>query len=109
MESTGVYWRPVFTLLEESFEQVMIVNTQHIKAVPGRKSDIKDAQWIAELLQHGLLRPSFIPPRPQRELCKLTLGRKQLIEERTRVINRVHKMLEDTNFKLGSVVSNLMG
>jgi len=91
MESTGVYWRPVFNILEESCEQVIIVNAQHIKAVPGRKTDIKDAQWIADLFQHGLLRPSFIPPRRQRELRELTRGRKQLIEERSRVTNRVQK------------------
>jgi transposase len=109
MESTGVYWRPVFNALEESFEGVMIVNAQHIKAVPGRKTDVKDAQWIAELLQHGLLRASFIPPRPQRDLRDLTRGRKQLVEERTRIVNRVHKTLEDTNIKLASVVSDLMG
>jgi transposase len=109
MESTGVYWRPVFNALEESFEGVMIINAQHIKAVPGRKTDVKDAQWIAELLQHGLLRASFIPPRPQRDLRDLTRGRKQLVEERTRIVNRVHKTLEDTNIKLASVVSDLMG
>lgn len=109
MESTGVYWRPVFNVLEESFEQVMIVNAQHIKAVPGRKTDVKDAQWIAQLLQHGLLRPSFIPPRPQRELRELTRGRKQLTEERARVVNRLQKVLEDTNIKLASVVSDITG
>src|SRR5260221_831237 len=109
MESTGMYWRPVFNALEESFEGVMIVNAQHIKAVAGRKTDVKDAQWIAELLQHGLLRASFIPPRPQRDLRDLTRGRKQLVEERTRIVNRVHKTLEDTNIKLASVVSDLMG
>jgi transposase len=109
MESTGVYWRPVFNVLEESCEQVIIVNAQHIKAVPGRKTDIKDAQWIADLFQHGLLSASFIPPRPQRELRELTRGRKQLIEERSRVTNRVQKILEDTNIKLASVVSDITG
>jgi transposase len=109
MESTGVYWCPIFNVLEESCEQVIIVNAQHIKAVPGRKTDVKDAQWIAELFQHGLLRPSFIPPRPQRELRGLTRGRKQFIEERSRVINRVQKILEDTNVKLSSVVSDITG
>jgi transposase len=109
MESTGVYWRPIFNVLEESCEQVIIVNAQHIKAVPGRKTDVKDAQWIAELFQHGLLKPSFIPPRPQRELRELTRGRKQYIEERSRIINRVQKTLEDTNIKLSSVVSDITG
>jgi transposase len=109
MESTGVYWHPIYNVLEESFEHLMIVNAQHIKAVPGRKTDIKDAQWIAELLQHGLLSPSFIPPRPQRDLRELTRGRKQLIGERSRIVNRIQKVLEDTNIKLASVVSNITG
>lgn len=109
MESTGVYWRPVFNVLEESCEQVMVVNAHHIRAVPGRKSDIKDAQWIAELLQHGLLGPSFIPPRPQRELRERTRGRKQLVGERSRVVNRLQKILEDSNIKLASVLSDITG
>lgn len=109
MESTGVYWRPVFNVLEEHFAQVMVVNAAHLKAVPGKKTDVKDAQWIAELLSCGLLRPSFIPPRPQRELRELTRGRKQLIEQQSRLANRVQKVLEDTNIKLASVVSDILG
>lgn len=109
MESTGVYWRPVFNVLEEHFEQVMIVNAAHLKGVPGKKTDVKDAQWIAQLLSCGLLRPSFIPPRPQRELRELTRGRKQLIEQQSRLSNRVQKVLEDTNIKLASVVSDILG
>lgn len=109
MESTGIYWRPIYNVLEESFEQVMIVNAQHIKAVPGRKTDVKDAQWIAELLQHGLVRASFIPQRPQREVRELTRERKHLIEEKTRVVNRIQKTLEDANIKLASVVSDITG
>jgi transposase len=108
MESTGVFWRPVFNVLEGSFEQ-LVVNAQHIKAVPGRKTDVRDAEWIADLLQHGLLRASFIPPRWQREIRDLTRSRTSLSEERSRVINRVQKLLEDTNLKLASVASDLMG
>ena len=90
MESTGSYWKPVFNLLESRFE-VVLVNAHHIKQVPGRKTDVKDSEWIAQLLQHGLLRPSFIPPRPTRELRDLTRQRTQLINERTSVINRIQK------------------
>lgn len=93
MESTGVYWHPVFHALETYFP-VMIVNAQHLKNVPGRKTDIKDAQWIAQCLQLGLLRPSFIPGRPQRELRELTRGRKSLIEDQARTTNRIEKVLE---------------
>src|SRR6266567_3781220 len=89
MESTGVYWKPPFNLMEGHFEQVMIVNAEHLKRVPGHKTDTKDAQWIAELLQFGLLKPSFIPKRPQRELRHLTRLRTTLGQERTRLINRV--------------------
>jgi len=96
MESTGVYWRPVFNLLHDRCE-VLVVNAQHIKAVPGRKTDVKDAEWIAELLQYGLLRGSFIPPQPQRELRDLTRHRTTLVQERARVINRLQKVLEDAN------------
>src|SRR5450432_728192 len=88
MESTGVYWKPVFNILEGSFE-VLLVNAKHIKFVPGRKTDVKDAQWIAELLQHGLLKASFIPPQPQRDLRELVRYRTHLIDERAREINRV--------------------
>ena len=108
MEATGVYWKPVYNLLEDAFE-LLVVNAQHIKAVPGRKTDIKDAEWIADLLQHGLLRGSFIPPRPQRELRDLTRYRSSLVQERTRTVNRLQKTLEDTNLKLGDVVSDIMG
>jgi transposase len=108
MESTGSYWKPVFNLLE-GYVDVMVVNAQHLKTVPGRKTDIKDAEWIADLLQHGLLRPSFIPPAPQREVRDLTRSRTSLIEERSRVINRLQKTLEDTNIKLACVATDLMG
>jgi transposase len=107
-EATGVYWKPVFNLLEASFT-ILVVNAQHIKAVPGRKTDVKDAEWIADLLQHGLLKASFIPPAPQRELRDLTRYRVRLIEEKAREVNRVQKTLEDTNLKLGDVVSDIMG
>lgn len=107
-EATGVYWKPVFNLLEGCFE-VLVVNAQHIKAVPGRKTDVKDAEWIADLLQHGLLKASFIPSGPQRELRDLTRYRVRLTEEKAREINRVQKTLEDTNLKLGDVVSDIMG
>jgi len=108
MESTGVYWKPVFNILEGDFE-VLLVNAKHIKFVPGRKTDVKDAQWIAELLQHGLLKASFIPPVPQRELRALTRYRTQLVAERSREINRVHAVLEDANIKLSSVATDIMG
>jgi transposase len=108
MESTGSYWKPVFNLLESRFG-VVLVNAHHIKQVPGRKTDVRDSEWIAQLLQHGLLRPSFIPPRPTRELRDLTRQRTQLVRERTSVINRIQKVLEDANIKLGSVASNPLG
>ncbi len=107
-EATGVYWKPVFNLLEGSFE-MLVVNAQHIKAVPGRKTDVKDAEWIADLLQHGLLKASFIPSVPQRELRDLTRYRVRLTEEKAREVNRVQKTLEDTNLKLGDVGSSIMG
>ena len=108
MESTGVYWKPVYNILEEEFT-VMVVNAAHIKAVPGRKTDVKDAEWIAELLQHGLLRASFIPPRPQRELRELTRYRRSLVQERSRAANRVQKLLEGANIKLASVATDVLG
>src|SRR6266700_3929 len=108
MESTGSYWKPVYNLLEGSFE-LLVVNAQHMKAVPGRKTDVKDAEWIADLLQHGLLKASFIPSGPQRELRDLTRYRVRLTEEKAREVNRVQKTLEDTNIKLGDVVSDVMG
>lgn len=108
MESTGVYWKPVYNILEGQCA-VLVVNAQHIKAVPGRKTDLKDAEWIADLLQHGLLRASFIPDRPQRELRDLTRTRTTLGDERTAAINRMHKVLEDANIKLAGVATNVMG
>jgi transposase len=107
-EATGVYWKPVFNLLEGNFT-VLVVNAQQIKAVPGRKTDVKDAEWIADLLQHGLLKASFVPSGPQRELRDLTRYRVRLTEEKAREVNRVQKTLEDTNLKLGDVVSDIMG
>lgn len=108
MESTGVYWKPIFALLEGQCE-VILANAQHLKAVPGHKTDIKDAEWIADLLQHGLLRPSFIPPLAQRQLRELTRYRSTLVAERARLVNRLHKLLEDTNLKLTAVVTNVTG
>lgn len=108
LESTGVYWKPVYNILEAEFE-VLLVNAKHIKFVPGRKTDIKDAQWIAELLQHGLLQASFIPATEQRDLRDLVRYRTHLIQERSREINRVHKVLEDANLKLSSVASDILG
>jgi transposase len=108
MESTGVFWKPIFNILELRFK-VLLVNARHLKQVPGRKSDIRDCQWIAQLLQYGLLNGSFIPPRFQRELRDLTRHRTQLVEERTRTSNRIEKVLEDANIKLGSVASEVLG
>lgn len=108
MESTGDYWRPVFNILEGNVE-VMLVNARHIKAVPGRKTDIKDSQWIAELLQHGLLRPSFIPGVEQRDLRDLTRHRSNFVRERVNLVNRVQKVLETANIKLACVASDVMG
>lgn len=108
MESTGVYWKPIYNLLEAEFG-VVLVNAQHIKFVPGRKTDVNDAQWIAELLQHGLLKASYIPPVEQRDLRDLIRYRTSLIQERTREVNRVQKVLEDANIKLGSIASNVLG
>jgi transposase len=108
LESTGEYWKPVYNLLEGTFT-VWLLNAQHIKAVPGRKTDVKDAQWIADLLRHGLVRPSFIPPQPQRELRDLTRYRTTFVRERATLVNRVQKVLESTNLKLSSVVSDVMG
>ncbi len=108
LESTADYWKPVFNLLEGSFA-VVLVNAQHVKKVPGRKTDVSDAEWLAELELHGLLRASFIPPAPQRALRELTRYRATVIRERARVVNRVEKLLEGTNIKLSSVVSDVMG
>ena len=109
MESTGVYWQSPYNLMEGHFEQVMIVNAEHLKRVPGHKTDKKDAEWIAELLQLGLLKPSFIPPRFQRDLRQFTRLRTTVTQERTRLINRLHKLLEDTNLKLSSVLTDIRG
>ena len=108
MESTGVLWKPVHNLLEDSFE-VLLVNAAHIKRVPGRKTDVSDCEWIADLLAHGLLKGSFIPPKPIRELRDLTRYRKSLIDERVRETNRLHKLLQSANIKLSSVASDVMG
>ena len=108
MESTGSYWKPVYNLLEGSFE-LLVVNAQHMKAVPGRKTDVKDAEWIVDLLRHGLLRPSFIPSRPERELRELTRYRTSLLQERAAEVNRLQKVLEGANIKLASVASNVVG
>src|SRR5712691_2273344 len=108
MESTSVYWKPVFNLLEGSFE-VVLANAHHIKAVPGRKTDAKDCEWLADLLAHGLIRASFIPPVGIRELRDLTRHRKSLIRDRVKVANRVHKLLETANIKLGNVVTDVLG
>jgi transposase len=108
MESTGVYWKPVWNLLEGRFE-LMLVNARHIKQVPGRKTDVKDCDWIGQLLEHGLLKASFVPERPQRELRDLTRQRTQLLNERARVANRIQKVLEDANVKLASVATDVLG
>jgi transposase len=108
MESTGVYWKPVYHILEGSLN-LLVVNAQHLKQVPGRKTDVKDCEWIAQLLQCGLLKASFIPPAPVRELRDLTRQRSQLVGERTRAANRIQKVLEDTNIKLGSVATDVLG
>jgi transposase len=108
MESTGVYWKPIWNLLEGQFE-LLLVNPQHIKQVPGRKTDVKDAEWIAQLLQHGLLCNSFVPGAPQRDLRELTRQRRQLIQTRASVVNRIHKVLEDANIKLASVATDVLG
>jgi transposase len=97
MESTGVYWKPVWNILDGQFQEVLLVNAQHIKAVPGRKTDQKDSEWIADLLQHGLLKGSFVPPRPTRKLRDLTRYRVSLAQECNRVANRIQKVLEDSS------------
>ncbi|MFM7583168.1 MAG: IS110 family transposase [Caldilinea sp.] len=108
LESTGEYWKPVYNLLEGNMT-VLVVNAQHVKHVPGRKTDVQDAEWLAELLVHGLLKASFIPPKPQRDLRDLTRYRVTLVEERARVVNRVQKVLENANIKLASVATNVLG
>jgi transposase len=108
MESTGSYWRPVFNLLEDQCD-VLVVNAYHVKAVPGRKTDVKDAEWLADLLRHGLLRASFIPAPAQRQLRDLTRYRIHLVDERARLINRLQAVLEDASIKLASVVTDIRG
>ncbi len=108
MESTGVYWKPVYYLLEEHFE-LLLVNAAHMKNVPGRKTDVNDAEWIAQLLEHGLLRASFVPPPAIRELRDLTRYRKAQCNERTRAAQRLEKVLQDAGVKLSSVASNILG
>jgi len=108
LESTGVYWKPIWNLLESDFD-LMLVNPQHIKQVPGRKTDVKDAEWIATLLEHGLLRASFVPPAPHRAFRELTRTRSTLIRQRSELVNRVQKVLEDANIKLASVATDVMG
>jgi transposase len=108
MEATGVYWKPVWNVLEGQFE-LLLVNARDIKQAPGRKTDVKDCERIAQLLRHGLLRPSFVPPKAQRDLRDLTRQRVQLIDEQNRVANRIQKVLEDANVKLASVASDVLG
>jgi transposase len=108
MESTGDYWKPVYNILEDSFE-VWLVNAQHVKHVSGRKTDVQDSEWLAELMLHGLLKASFIPPKPQQALRDMTRYRTTLVEERARVVNRVQKLLEGANIKLSSVATDIMG
>jgi transposase len=108
MESTGVYWKPIWNVLEGSFE-LLLVNAQHFKAVPGRKTDMRDCEWLAEMLQHGLLRGSFVPPTPIRDLRDLNRNRAILVQQKTAVSNRIEKVLEDANVKLASVASHVLG
>jgi len=108
MEATGVYWKPVWAVLEDQFE-LMLVNAKHVKQVPGRKTDIKDAQWLCQLLEAGLLKASFVPPQPIRTLRNLTRYRKTQIQDRQREAARLHKILEDTGIKLGCVASDILG
>jgi len=109
MESTGVFWKPVYNVLETCEFELLVVNAQHMKAVPGRKTDVKDAEWIADLLRHGLLRASYVPSRAERELREVVRYRKSLIRERAAEVNRVQKVLEGANVKLASVASDVMG
>jgi transposase len=108
MESTGVYWQPVYNVLEGGVE-LLLVNAKHIKYVDGRKTDVRDSEWLAELLRHGLVRPSFVPPRPQRDLRDLTRNRAILVAERATIVNRIQKVLEGANLKLSCVASDVVG
>ena len=107
MESTGVYWKPVYYLLEDQLE-VWLINAEHLHNVPGRKTDVADSAWIAQMVEHGLVRPSFVPPPPIRELRDLTRHRRTLVEERTRVVQRLEKVMQDAGIKLTSVASALL-
>lgn len=109
MESTGSYWKTVYNLFEEEQVPIMVVNAQHIKGVPGRKTDVKDAEWIADLVRHGLVKASYIPNREQRELREITRYRQEIIEERARELNRIQAVLEGCNIKLGSVITDISG
>lgn len=109
MESTGVFWKPIYNLLELHNIPAIVVNAKHMKAVPGRKTDVKDSEWIADLLKHGLLQASYIPSRDQRELRELVRYRRSIIEERSREISRIQKILEGGNIKLSSVATNILG
>ena len=109
MESTASYWKPLYNILESSDLDAIVVNARHMKAVPGRKTDVKDAEWIADLLQHGLLQPSYIPNKDQRELRELVRYRKSLVGERGRELNRLQKMLEGANIKLSGTVKDING
>ncbi len=108
LESTGVYWKPIFNIVEADFE-VILANAKQIKNVPGRKTDVQDCQWIGQLLQHGLLQGSFVPPEPIRELRDLTRQRKQLVRQRAGCIQRIQKVLEDAHIKLSSVATDVVG
>ena len=109
MESTASYWKPLYNILESSDLKAMVVNARHMKAVPGRKTDVKDAEWIADLARHGLIRASFIPSREQRELREITRYRQDLIEERAREFNRIQAVLEGANIKLASIITDISG
>src|SRR6266571_6524275 len=108
MESTGVYWKPIFNVLE-GLLRVILVNARHIKAVPGRKTDVRDCEWLADLLRHGLVKASFIPPLEIRELRELTRYRQTLVTDHTAVANRIQKLIESANIKLGQVASDVLG
>src|SRR5699024_2029936 len=109
MESTASYWKPLYNILDTCELKAMVVNAQHMKAVPGRKTDVKDAEWIADLLQHGLLTASYIPDKDQRELRELVRYRKSLVGERARELNRLQKMLEGANIKISGTIRDING
>src|SRR2546425_2017226 len=109
LESTGVYWRPVFNVLEDEERTLLLVNPQHMRAVPGKKTDVRDCEWLADLLRHGLLRASFIPPAPIRAIRELTRYRKTLVQQRADQANRLQKTLEGANLKLAAVAADVLG